>query len=139
VAEVSAPEAPTEAYTVLAVPADGIPDVVDTPELLATARAALRAGAGPLAIDTERAQGYRYSAKAYLIQLRRAGASTHLIDPTAFEDGQARADFERSSPQNWPTRSGFCTRPARTCPAWPRFDSCPTTCSTPSWPRDCSD
>ncbi len=89
----SAPEAPTEAYTVLAVPADGIPDVVDTPELLATARAALRAGAGPLAIDTERAQGYRYSAKAYLIQLRRAGASTHLIDPTAFEDGQARADF----------------------------------------------
>ena len=89
----SGTEAPAEGYPVLAVPVDGIPDVVETPEALAASRAALLAGHGPLAIDTERAQGYRYSAKAYLIQLRRAGAGTHLIDPTAFEEGSPRADF----------------------------------------------
>lgn len=80
-------------YPVLALPMDGIPEVVDTAQALAQARAALAAGTGPLAVDTERAQGYRYSAKAYLVQLRRAGSGTHLIDPTAFEDGQPRADF----------------------------------------------
>lgn len=80
-------------YPVLAVPADGIPAVVDTPEALASTRAALAGGSGPLAVDTERAQGYRYTAKAYLIQLRRQGAGTHLIDPVAFEAGQPRADF----------------------------------------------
>lgn len=82
-----------ESYPVLALPADGVPKVVDTPAALADARAALRSGQGPLAIDTERAQGYRYTAKAYLIQIRREGAGTHLIDPTAFEEGQPRADF----------------------------------------------
>ena len=89
----SSPAPPEEGYPVLTVPADGIPDVVDTPEALAATRAALRDGEGPLAIDTERAQGYRYTAKAYLIQVRRDGSGTHLIDPTAFEDGEPRADF----------------------------------------------
>lgn len=89
----TATEQPTEAYPILAVPADGIPDVVETPAALAETRAALLAGSGPLSIDTERAHGFRYSAKAYLIQIRREGSGTHLIDPTAFEDGQPRADF----------------------------------------------
>lgn len=88
-----APE-PAIEYPVLSVPADGIPAVVDTPEALIQARQALAGGTGPVAIDTERAQGYRYTAKAYLIQLRRAGAGTHLIDPVAFEVGQPRADFD---------------------------------------------
>ncbi|MBA3021208.1 HRDC domain-containing protein [Propionicimonas sp.] len=91
----SVPAEKTEAvtYPILAVPADGIPEVIETPEALADARRALAAGTGPLAVDTERAQGYRYTAKAYLLQLRRAGAGTHLIDPTAFEGDQPRADF----------------------------------------------
>lgn len=89
----SVTEPPAEGYPVLAVPVDGIPEVVDTAEALAGTRTALLGGHGPLAIDTERAQGYRYSAKAYLIQVRRAGAGTHLIDPTAFEEGRSRADF----------------------------------------------
>ncbi len=87
------PEPPTEAYPILALPADGIPGVVETPEALADTRAALLAGHGALSIDTERAHGFRYSAKAYLIQVRRDGSGTHLIDPTAFEYGQPRADF----------------------------------------------
>ena len=34
-----------------------------------------------MAIDAERASGYRYSNRAYLIQLRREGAGTWLVDP----------------------------------------------------------
>jgi ribonuclease D len=43
--------------------------------------AAIRSGQGPVAVDAERASGFRYSARAYLVQLRRAGAGTALIDP----------------------------------------------------------
>lgn len=65
----------------LLAPADGVPDVVDSPRLLADAVRALADGTGPLAVDAERASGFRYSARAYLLQFRRAGAGTILIDP----------------------------------------------------------
>ena len=41
----------------------------------------LAAGTGPFAIDAERASGFRYSNRAYLVQIRRAGAGSVLIDP----------------------------------------------------------
>ena len=41
---------------------------------------------GPLALDAERASGYRYSQRAYLVQLRREGAGTALVDPIAVPD-----------------------------------------------------
>src|SRR5690349_24942031 len=63
---------------------DGLPEVTDTDAGLAEACAAIRAGSGPVAIDAERASGYRYSSRAYLIQLRREGAGTALVDPIAF-------------------------------------------------------
>jgi ribonuclease D len=64
-------------------PADGVPDpIVDSDELNKLV-ALLAAGTGPVALDAERASGYRYSQRAYLVQLRRAGAATALIDPTA--------------------------------------------------------
>jgi ribonuclease D len=44
---------------------------------------ALAAGTGPIAIDAERASGYRYSQRAYLIQIFRRGAGTFLFDPPA--------------------------------------------------------
>jgi ribonuclease D len=47
---------------------------------------ALRAGSGPVAVDAERASGYRYGQRAYLVQLRRAGSGTGLIDPIALPD-----------------------------------------------------
>jgi ribonuclease D len=65
---------------------DGLPPVVDTEEALAATVAALTEGTGPVAVDAERASGYRYSARAYLVQLRREGSGTALIDPIAFED-----------------------------------------------------
>jgi ribonuclease D len=68
----------------LTEPADGVPDVVSTPEALLHSIQALAAGSGPVAVDAERAHGFRYSQRAYLLQLRRAGSGTHLIDPIAF-------------------------------------------------------
>jgi len=41
----------------------------------------LAGGTGPIAVDAERASGFRYSQRAYLVQLRREGAGTALIDP----------------------------------------------------------
>jgi ribonuclease D len=64
---------------------DGLSAVVDTEEALAEVCAAIAAGTGPVAIDAERASGYRYSTRAYLIQLRREGARTALVDPIAFD------------------------------------------------------
>ncbi|TGN63938.1 ribonuclease D [Nocardioides eburneiflavus] len=60
---------------------DGLPEVVDTDAGLLEACAALAEATGPVAIDAERASGYRYSNRAYLIQLRREGAGTWLVDP----------------------------------------------------------
>lgn len=65
---------------------DGLPPVVDTAEALAEVATRFAAGRGPVAIDAERASGYRYSARAYLIQLRREGSGTALVDPIAFGD-----------------------------------------------------
>lgn len=59
--------------------------VVDDAGLAAVA-AALAQGTGPVAVDTERASGYRYGQRAYLVQLRRRGSGTHLIDPIAISD-----------------------------------------------------
>ncbi|MGX5680343.1 HRDC domain-containing protein [Schumannella luteola] len=46
----------------------------------------IRGGHGPIAIDAERASGYRYSQRAYLIQIFRRGAGTFLFDPPAIGD-----------------------------------------------------
>ena len=62
-----------------------LPPVVETAAALAATCAAIARGTGPVAIDAERASGYRYSSRAYLIQLRRKGSGIHLIDPIAFE------------------------------------------------------
>ena len=86
-------ETPQQDVPVLRTPAEGVPSIVDAPASLAAAVAALQAGHGPVAVDTERAQGFRYSAKAYLVQLRRTGAGTHLVDPQAFEPPTGVADL----------------------------------------------
>ncbi|MCL1900222.1 MAG: ribonuclease D, partial [Promicromonosporaceae bacterium] len=56
--------------------------VIDTRQGLMRTVAAFLAGHGPVAADAERASGFRYGQATYLIQLRRAGAFTALIDPT---------------------------------------------------------
>ncbi len=58
-------------------------DVIADREAYLEAVKAIAAGHGPLAIDAERASGYRYSQRAYLIQVFRRGAGTFLFDPPA--------------------------------------------------------
>jgi len=78
-------EHPEDGPTVvdLLVPADGVPALVTDSDALQDAAARLAAGTGPVAVDAERASGYRYSARAYLVQLRREGTGTVLVDPIA--------------------------------------------------------
>jgi ribonuclease D len=70
----------------LLAPRDGVPPVVETAAHLAEVIATFAGGTGPLAVDAERASGYRYSQRAYLVQLRREGAGTALIDPIVCPD-----------------------------------------------------
>ena len=65
-------------------PREGLPEIVSTPEQLADLFSAISRGTGPIALDAERASGFKYSQRAYLIQLRRQGSGSHLIDPTLF-------------------------------------------------------
>ncbi len=67
-------------------PREGVPPVVADEAALAEVVAAFAAGRGPVAVDAERASGYRYGQRAYLVQLRREGAGTALIDPVACPD-----------------------------------------------------
>ncbi|MCJ0868983.1 ribonuclease D [Streptomyces sp. AP-93] len=67
-------------------PREGIPPVVADAAALAEVVAAFAAGTGPVAVDAERASGYRYGQRAYLVQLRREGAGSALIDPVGCPD-----------------------------------------------------
>lgn len=57
--------------------------VIDDRGGLAEAAAALSAGSGPVAVDVERASGFRYSQRAYLVQVFRRGVEVLLFDPPA--------------------------------------------------------
>ncbi|ALO96897.1 3''''-5'''' exonuclease [Streptomyces hygroscopicus subsp. limoneus] len=74
------------APTPLLEPREGIPPVIADEAALDRVIAAFAAGTGPVAVDAERASGYRYGQRAYLVQLRREGAGTALIDPVACPD-----------------------------------------------------
>ncbi|WP_424463984.1 ribonuclease D [Pseudoclavibacter helvolus] len=58
-------------------------EVIETEAQLLEGLERLAAGVGPIAVDAERASGYRYSERAYLVQLFRRGSGTLLIDPIA--------------------------------------------------------
>jgi ribonuclease D len=94
--------------------------VVAGPTLLAQAVASLAAGTGPVAVDAERASGYRYGQRAYLVQLRRAGSGTSLIDPVGCPDltslGDALADTEwvlHAASQDLPCLAEIGAHPGR--------------------------
>lgn len=63
-----------------------VPFVIDSEIELAHAISRLRSGTGPFGVDAERASGFRYSSRAYLIQVSRRGGGTHLVDPIAFDN-----------------------------------------------------
>jgi ribonuclease D len=57
--------------------------VIDTRAGYQQAVDRIAAGTGPIAVDAERASGFRYSQRAYLIQVFRRGSGTFLFDPPA--------------------------------------------------------
>ena len=114
--EQEAPERP--APVPLLEPRGGVPPVVDSPDALADIVRRFAAGTGPVAVDAERASGYRYTQRAYLVQLRRSGAGTALIDPVACPDltelSEAIADAEwvlHAANQDLPCLAGVGMRP----------------------------
>jgi ribonuclease D len=68
-------------------PSVGTPEIIDTEESFREAIEQLSKGSGPFAVDAERASGFRYSARAYLIQIKRIDGGLHLIDPIPFGPG----------------------------------------------------
>jgi ribonuclease D len=54
----------------------------------------LSSASGPLAVDAERASGFRYSQRAYLVQVHRSGSANYLIDPIGVGDlGDLTTEF----------------------------------------------
>ncbi len=68
-------------------PSAGTPEIIDTEDSFREAIEQLSKGSGPFAVDAERASGFRYSARAYLIQIKRIDGGLHLIDPIPFGPG----------------------------------------------------
>ncbi len=105
---------------VLLEPREGIPEVVADSAVLDGVIESFADASGPVAVDAERASGYRYGQRAYLVQLRRAGAGTALIDPIACPDlsvlGERLADTEwvfHAANQDLPCLAEVGMRPAK--------------------------
>jgi len=80
-------ESPEVVAVPLLAPAAGTPEVIASERAFKAALTELAKGDGPFAVDAERASGYKYSARAYLIQIKRNGGGLHLIDPIPFGPG----------------------------------------------------
>ena len=101
-------------------PRDGPATLVTSAEELDKAVDAMAKGEGPVAVDAERASGFRYGHRAFLVQLRRRGAGTILIDPVACPDlsglDAALADAEvvlHAASQDLPCLAELGFRPRR--------------------------
>jgi ribonuclease D len=77
---------PQAELPLLAAPAEPLTAVVADHATLADLETALASGTTPVALDTERAGGFRYHTWAYLIQLKTAETGIRLIDPIALTD-----------------------------------------------------
>ena len=81
--------------TPLLTPRNGVPEVVSDESQFEKLIADLLNGNGPLAIDAERSSGYRYSQRAYLIQIYRENGGLHLIDPIPLKDSKLWQKFNK--------------------------------------------
>lgn len=73
--------------------------VITTRDEFLAACAELAAGSGPIAIDAERASGFTYSQRAFLIQVHRREAGSYLFDPPAL--GRMDELFTSMSDEEW--------------------------------------
>ena len=78
--------------------------LIDNVQGLLEGISALERGEGALAVDAERASGFKYSQRAYLIQLHRRNAPILLVDPIAIMQEQPDVFEEvqrRLAPYEW--------------------------------------
>ena len=115
-----AEQPPDRQVELLLEPRDGLPPLIASQEALEAAIRSLAGGTGPVAVDAERASGFRYGHRAFLVQFRRHGAGTVLIDPVACPDlsalDAALADTEavlHAAPQDLPCLAELGYRPRR--------------------------
>jgi ribonuclease D len=122
-----APDASVDEVELTPLLAPRVADVrlVDSAEELRAGIQDLHNGSGPLAVDAERASGFKYSQRAYLIQLHRQGAPILLVDPIAvlIDDpsafGNAQIELEQyvwiihAATQDIPCLSELGLRPKR--------------------------
>lgn len=91
--------------------------MADTADAVRRVAEVLRDGRGPIAVDTERASGFRFDDRAYLVQVRREGAGTHLVDPALVPGaGDLLAPVMNDSP--WILHAGHSDLPALTSLGW---------------------
>ena len=92
-------------------PSVPIPPVIDTERALHRAADELAGASGPVAVDTERAQGIRYGRRAFLVQLKRDN-KIYLIDPEAFKDALTDAEWViHAAIQDFPSLDMLGMRP----------------------------
>ena len=84
--ERSQAEAAAHELRLLRAPVEGVPNLIDSRAALEDAARALATSTEPIAVDTERAQGYRYGGGAYLVQLRKDDVGSFLIDSHELPD-----------------------------------------------------
>ena len=89
----ASPADATPQLPLLAKPLNPVVELVETLEHLAKAVAKLQSATGPFALDAERASGFKYSARAYLVQIQRGDSPIYLIDPVSISPDGAQADF----------------------------------------------
>ena len=75
----------------MTAPSEGTPQLMAGAAAIRQAADRLAQGTGWCAVDTERASGFRYHNRVCLLQIRRTGAGTMLIDVES--DPQATTDF----------------------------------------------
>ncbi|OFT89710.1 HRDC domain-containing protein [Corynebacterium sp. HMSC28B08] len=102
-------------------PSGGVPSVRRTPAQLESTLRALSNGTGPIAIDTERAAMYRFDDRAYLIQLRRDGAGSFIVDPTEHPEQLRGWQDELMGEVPWLLHAAHTDLPALMALGW-----CPT-------------
>ncbi|AZI59425.1 ribonuclease D [Nakamurella antarctica] len=70
----------------LLAPRNGPVTPVTDPIALSRLAQAMGGSTSPIALDAERASGFRYSSRAYVVQLKRADIGNVLLDPIALGD-----------------------------------------------------
>jgi len=81
----SSPETPSAPLRPLSAPDQGL-EVVTSAEAWKKVLDVVAGGTGPIALDVERASGFRYSQRAYLVQIYRRGGTNFLVDPLEVPD-----------------------------------------------------